>query len=70
MVVSRKIEKIINKGESVNIDSKNKKKKNILLSIPIFLLEDIDNLLDDRPGMSRNALIVEAIQEKIKRSNK
>jgi predicted HicB family RNase H-like nuclease len=39
----------------------------VALRVPTEMLEVIATLREDRPGMNRNAWILEALQEKIKR---
>ena len=65
-------EKLIEKGAPVLEDIKQETQKKdffVNLRIPRILLEMMDYQLKDRIGLSRTAWILEAIQEKIKRSN-
>jgi len=41
--------------------------KNILVRIPESLLTELDELLEDKPWLTRTPWIVEAINEKLKR---
>lgn len=65
-----KIEMIINKGGRVAEESlvQQEKDKWTLISVrlPASLLNEIDEKLDKRIGLSRNAWILEAFQEKLK----
>jgi hypothetical protein len=65
------LEQIIEKGGSVAADkmTNDKEWKNLLLRLRIDMLENIDNEIEKRPGMSKNSWIREAIQEKLKREN-
>lgn len=59
------IESFIDKGASVKA-SKEKGFKNILISVPLYLLSEIKAALDNDPGLRRNRWIVEAIKAKLK----
>lgn len=61
------IKGLISKGARVKEDDKEKKWSHVNLRIPSELLNNIDEVLDDRFGISRNGWILEAIQEKLKR---
>jgi hypothetical protein len=78
MVIKKKLEreetidqnmrnKIIEKGASVAADQDLKEWINISLRITRELIGTIDSGLNTRVGISRNAWILEAIQEKIRR---
>lgn len=64
-----KVNDFINKGAPVKADIQ-VTDECILISLrmPRSFLNEIDNILKNRIGLSRNALILEALQEKIKRS--
>ena len=63
------IEALISKGARVIQDVSNKKTSSqILLRIPTFLLNLVDEAMKDRVGISRNGWILEAIQENLKRA--
>lgn len=80
MVLKAKIEKsqieevrqkAISLGAPVNADKQEKKEwLNFCLRIKNSMLDQIDEALDDRPGMSKTGWILEAIHEKLKRRNK
>lgn len=60
--------KYISEGASVRLDAVTQKSKKILsLRISSEFLERIDNMVNKRMGLTRNAWIVEAIQEKLER---
>ncbi len=66
------IDRLISKGALVKEDVKEKKTKkfsNINFRIPTDMLNQVDETLQDRVGISRNGWILEAIQEKLKRNN-
>src|SRR5688572_16517957 len=76
MVVMKKIEKpnekareeFISKGSQTPLDLKKQDEKewtNILLRIKKSALQDIDNKVKQRMGLSRTAWLLEAIQEKL-----
>ena len=78
MVLKKKIEKsrddfeeIISRGGHVKSDQEKIKKKWVVMTLRITedLIEDVEKNLEERVGMSRNSWILEAIQEKLKRSN-
>ncbi len=68
MAISRKAEEVINKGGAVKVCAK---------TIPVYkivcqkvredVLKHVDEAVLERPGLSRNGWIHEAIQEKLKR---
>lgn len=63
--LERKMLDIISHGGSVKEDGQiDKKRKNITVSIPITMLKEIEFFLNRRPGLTRNAWILEAIQDK------
>ncbi len=75
MILRKKIEKtkeiskeeIINKGAPVLSDMEDKPKwTSISLRITSQMISEIDAILRDRIGISRNGWILEAIQEKLK----
>lgn len=59
----KKTKKIINKGGSERVK---KGWTMITLRLPDHLLREIDTETEERIGLSRNAWILEAIQEKLK----
>jgi hypothetical protein len=68
MVLSRKIEEVIEKGGEVKTNSKPLNKfKTLSQRVRIDLLDRMDVALKSRPGLSRTAWIQEAILEKLKR---
>lgn len=80
MTVKKKIEKntafmdpmeYISQGSEVRADEKQKKdRKGLCIYIPTDFLNQIDRTLKKRIGISRNAWILEALQEKIERETK
>ena len=67
----KQVEKLIAKGALVKEDVKPVDQKthvHLNLRMPQFLLNRLDEVVSNRIGMSRNAWIVEAINEKIKRN--
>lgn len=66
------IEAIINKGGTVGEEepkrksTSKKKLQRVHVRIPESFLEEIDEAVEKRIGMSRNSWILEAIQEKLK----
>lgn len=66
MTVRNKIEKIIDKGGSVGSD-KETEWTTLSLRITKQMVRDLDLIVKERPGMTRTALILEAINEKIKK---
>lgn len=63
-------EKMIAKGALVHEDIKpkeDKKNAHINFRIPSDMLNNVDEALKERVGMSRNAWILEAIHEKLKK---
>ena len=60
-------DEIINRGGEVRSDKKKREWTAICLRIPKDMVEDIDTNVDERPGMTRTAWILEAIHEKLKR---
>lgn len=79
MTVKKKIEKntpsgdplaYISQGSEVRADVESKKsRKGLCIYIPTDFLENIDKTLKKRIGISRNAWILEAMQEKMEREN-
>jgi hypothetical protein len=79
MTVTKKIEKsdvatetmkYISDGGEVRADLTNRKnKKTIALMMPVDFLSQMDSMIRSRVGLSRNAWILEAIQEKIERES-
>ncbi len=79
MVVSRPLEKpvdqkmidkLIDKGARVKEDNKTDEEKKhayLNLRVPVSLLEELEEVLNKRVGISRTGWILEAIQEKIRR---
>ena len=62
--VNASVESFIDKGADVKA-KKEKGFKNILIRVPNKILEDLDNLLEQKPWLNRTQLIVESISEKI-----
>lgn len=69
--VKSNLEKIIEKGGSVSADKSVDKKewRNILIRLRSDMIQELDNVLNKRIGLSRNAWILEAIQEKLRKEN-
>lgn len=67
--VKSNLEKIIEKGGSVSADKTIEKKewRNFLLRLRQDIFDRIDLDIENRPGLSKNDWIREAIQEKLKR---
>lgn len=65
-------EALISRGGHVaeDVNEKNKKKEwiNFCLRVRTDMLEQIDEILDERVGISKTGWILEAIQEKLKRA--
>lgn len=59
------IERFIDKGADVK-GNKNKGFKNILIRIPINVLEQLDELIETKPWINRTQWVVEAIHIKLK----
>lgn len=77
MVIARKVKKdnsenFISKGGDVlpNIEKGKKETKNVLLSIPLNMIETIERLLKKRVGIKRHGWILEAIEAQIKKHSK
>ena len=72
---NKEIEKVINKGGKVAEESgkeeiaQKEEWTMITVRLPKWMLKDIDKETDDRPGLSRNAWILESLQEKLKDEN-
>lgn len=62
---SPSIDKFIEKGADVR-SIKDKNFKNVLIRIPTGILNELDDLLEKKPWLSRTQLIVEAIHDKLK----
>lgn len=62
--ISRSMENFIDKGSSVKI-TKEKGFKNILIRIPVEILNELDRLLEKKTWLNRTQLIIEAIHEKL-----
>lgn len=74
MVISKRIktqelDKVISQGGHVSADQKKGGWISIQLRLSNDMIESIGSSLKDRIGLSRNAWILEAIQEKLKREN-
>lgn len=67
MTIKRKIEKFIEAGGEVSADKSKKKWAAICLQISRERLKELDQVLTERDGLSRNAWIREAIQEKLQK---
>jgi len=70
------IDSIVNKGAPVKEDAKQEDKKVkeekwklVPIRMPEKLIRELDDKIEKRLGLSRNAWILEAIQEKINRKN-
>lgn len=62
------LEKVINQGGHVSADQKKEDWVNIQLRISSDMIEGIGSILKEkRKGLSRNAWILEAIQEKLRK---
>lgn len=75
MAISKRIkipelDKIISQGGHVSADQKKTGWVSIQLRLSSDMIESIGTSLKDRVGLSRNAWILEAIQEKLKREGK
>lgn len=66
---SQAIEEIIDRGGSVRADKAEKKKEwtNVTIRTRKDLLVQVDEIVEERIGMTRTAWILEALQEKLKR---
>lgn len=69
MTVKKKIESYIEAGSQVKSDKKRIYKRQVLVYIPEDFLSSVDDHIKKRIGLSRNAWIVEAIQEKMEKEN-
>lgn len=68
MAISRRVEKIINNGGHVKSDIQpSKRYKMLCQTVRLDILQHVDEAVAERPGISRNGWIQEAIQEKLKR---
>jgi hypothetical protein len=69
MVVKKKIETSVNsfidKGADVKA-SKYKEFQNILVRVPIGILNELDSSVEKKPWLTRTQWVVEAINEKLK----
>lgn len=65
------IEKVISRGGDVVSDKKQDSKEWVVLSLRIktSMIQDIEKALEDTVGISRTGWILQAIQEKLKRTN-
>lgn len=65
------LEEIINRGGEVVADKARYKKEwvNFCLRVPAKLLIEIDNVIEERIGISKTVWILEAIQEKLRKDN-
>lgn len=54
------------KVKNKNMSDKDEKWNLITLRIPFYMLDSIGIIMVSRPGLSRNAWILEAIQEKLR----
>jgi hypothetical protein len=70
MVLKRKIEQVIQKGGHVGADLGPDKKSwmNFTLRIRKEMLTDIDVALEKTAGLSKTGFILQAVQEKLKRT--
>lgn len=67
------IEKIVNKGGKVAEESLKQEKEEwamITVRLPKWMLKDIDKEINSRPGLSRNAWILEVFQNNLLESIK
>lgn len=66
----RSIEEIVNKGAPVKEDVKQEHQKEIWKLVPVRmpekLLKELDEKIEKRIGLSRNAWILESIQKNLK----
>jgi len=64
---NKKRDKFISNGGHVLSDKKGKIEfTNVLVRIPNFLLKELDDLVQQKPWLTRTQWIVEALHEKIK----
>ncbi len=63
------IDALIDKGAKVKEDNIAEKKKwtYISLRIPLSMIEDIDDSVEDKVGITRTGWILQALQEKLQR---
>ena len=69
MTVRKKIEQAIDKGAKVKADSAAKGWTNFTLRIRQDMLQDIDQALEETVGISKTGWILQAIQDKLRKSN-
>lgn len=64
------VDALIEKGAKVKEDRVEESKKWMIINLrlPVEMCESVDRKVQDRAGMSRTGWILEAIQEKLKRS--
>lgn len=62
-----KVKEFILKGSEIPTEKTKKMWVTAYIRMPIALVENVDELRKDRPGISRNAWILEAIKEKIEK---
>lgn len=69
-VEKKSVMEIIDRGGHVQADNEAKKKEwiNFCLRIKADMLGQIDKIVEERAGISKTGWILEAIQEKIKRT--
>lgn len=63
------VEALIEKGAKVKEDNESKNAKawtNINFRIPVEMLKQVDNCVEERVGMTRTGWILESIQEKLR----
>ncbi len=62
------IDELISKGAPVNEDMKKNVESWVMINLrlPSWMLQEIDSIMESRVGMSRNAWLLEAINDKIK----
>jgi len=69
MAVSRKVDRIIEKGGEVKSEGALEENSKVISQrINLAVLAEVDEVVKKRHGLSRSAWIQEAIQEKLKRS--
>lgn len=70
--VTVNVDALIDKGAKVKEDRIDEGKKWVFINvrIPIDMLDNVDDAVDNRVGISRTGWILEAIHEKLKREPK
>ena len=65
------IAKLIDKGgaEKENQEKESKKHTHLRLRIPISMVEEIDNIVEENFGLTRTGWILQTLQKELKRIN-